>query len=460
MAVIAIISLSFVPYFLVKNYIMSTKEAEMTALANNYINTLSLYGEYFSDYSDDVYDLLGLSENSHVIVTDASANVVYNSYNQAEEKNVIRLNPQIAKALSGKKSFESVMDNSKSFVFTIAMPIVLKESNQIGGCVFILTENTEQAMQLYNVRNFMITITCIFAVVFSLVIIIIFKKSNTQINEMYFLINKIKNDIYDQKADIISNDELGWLTLEFNDLANRLWEIEDKRKRFVSDASHELKTPLASIKLLSEYILTTDSIDMTVIKEIITDINTEIDRLIRVSDRLIKITKIDANQEIVIDRVYVNEVISNVKKLLLPIANEQNITIDYCEEDDVFVNANYDGLFEVVFNIAENAVKYNRKDGNVDILLKKEEGKCVIRISDTGYGIESKNHKKIFDRFYRVDEARARDTGGTGLGLSVVKEMLDIFKGSISVDSVINEGTTFTVFLPLLSEKGDIGNEH
>lgn len=455
MAILSIISLSVVPYTLVKNYIFSTKEEEMTALANNYTNTLSLYGDYFSDYGDDIYQLLDLSENSQVIVTDSAANVVYNSSKQSEENNIIRLNPQIINAINGKKVFKTEMDNNH-FVFSIAVPIIFNESDEIKGCVYIRTENIEQAKQLYNVRNIMISITCIMALIISITIVLMFKKSNKQINEMYSLINKVKSGIYDEKADIFSKDELGWLTQEFNELANKLWEIEDKRRRFVSDASHELKTPLASLKLLSEYILTADNVSMDTVKEIMTDINTEIDRLIRVSERLIKITKIDSKQEIILSKICVNQVISDVVKLLMPIALEDNIVIKTNLCEDVFVYANYDGLFEIIFNIAENAVKYNRKNGSVNIKLKTEENSCIVAISDTGYGIETKNHKRIFDRFYRVDEARASDTGGTGLGLSVVKEMLKIFNGSVFVESTINKGSTFTVTLPVyVKRNGD-----
>lgn len=455
MAILSIISLSILPYNLVKNYIFSTKEEEMTALANNYINTLSLYGNYFVDYGDDIYQLLGLSENSQVIITDAAASVVYNSSNQGEENNAIRLNPQILSAINGNKSFKTELTDD-GFVFSISVPIIFNESDKIVGSIFIRSGNIEEAKQLYKVRNIMIGVTSLVAAFICVTIVLMFQKTSKQINEMYSLINKVKRGIYNQKADVFSKDELGWLTQEFNELANKLWEIEEKRRRFVSDASHELKTPLASIKVLSEYILTADNVSMDIVKEIMTDINTEIDRLTRVSDRLLKITKIDSKQEVILTKVCVNQVIEDVVKLLRPVAAENGITINHNKLEDLFTNANYDGLFEIIFNISENAVKYNRKNGNVDIKLSKEQNKCIVAISDTGYGIETKNHKKIFERFYRVDEARARDTGGTGLGLSVVKEMLNVFNGSVFVDSTINKGSTFTITLPIyISKSGD-----
>lgn len=188
------------------------------------------------------------------------------------------------------------------------------------------------------------------------------------------------------------------------------------------------------------------------------DINSEIDRLTRVSDELIKLTKLDSNAEDIAPQltgVNVLKILERIKRMLQNYADVRGISITVDCDEKVRVRATEDGLYEVLFNIIENAVKYNRDGGFVKAEVRDyKDNMTAICIKDNGIGIPGEDADKIFERFYRVDKARSRDTGGTGLGLSVANDFVKSFGGRITVSSILNKGTEFTIIL----SNDDIGD--
>lgn len=232
------------------------------------------------------------------------------------------------------------------------------------------------------------------------------------------------------------------------------WAWQQQRQ-FVSDASHELKTPLASIKLLTDSIAQNADMDAETVREFVQDIGSEADRLVRITEKLLALTRMDNAGAVIAERADVDiaDVITDALHMLTPLADRQNIAIRLTVEEGCVVRSTADEMYQVVFNLVENAIKYNLPGGKIWIRARKSPQKVVVTVEDTGIGIPKKDRDLIFDRFYRVDKARSREAGGAGLGLSIVRDTVVANGGSISVDARPEGGTVFIVQLPLAQAK-------
>ena len=235
---------------------------------------------------------------------------------------------------------------------------------------------------------------------------------------------------------------------EVNDLTDRLQVSEHKRRQFVSDASHELKTPLASIKLLTDSILQND-MDMDTIREFVSDIGEEAERLNRMTEELLTLTRGETaatEDERII--TYMAPTIERVVRMLSRLADASNIEIITRLDDDIPILIREDDLYQIAFNLVENGIKYNIPGGKLTISLSRGQDMGVLQISDTGMGIPEDSLEHIFERFYRVDKARSRASGGSGLGLAIVRNMVQRNQGEIRVESTFGMGSVFTVEFP------------
>jgi signal transduction histidine kinase len=209
-----------------------------------------------------------------------------------------------------------------------------------------------------------------------------------------------------------------------------------------------LKTPLASIKLLSDSILQND-MDMQTIREFVQDIGNEADRLNRMTHKLLSLTKIESQQDGDCEIVYMAPTVERVCRMLSGIAEKNEITIDLQLKQDCPILILEDDLYQIAFNLVENGIKYNMPGGRLTVKLLRQEDNALLQVSDTGVGIPEESLSHVFERFYRVDKARARKSGGSGLGLAIVRNMVERNQGSIAVESVLGQGSTFTVTFPV-----------
>ena len=264
----------------------------------------------------------------------------------------------------------------------------------------------------------------------------------------------IQEGDYSHKVTMGGNDELTVLGNEFNDLTDRLQTSEQKRRRFVSDASHELKTPLASIKLLSDSILQND-MDQETVREFVSDIGDEAERLNRMTAKLLSLTKMDGDVDMESEIIYMSPTIQRVERMLSGLAHRAEVTIELELQGDAPVLILEDDLYQIVFNLMENGIKYNIAGGKLTVKLTRDEENVRLTVSDTGMGIPVEAVGHIFERFYRVDKARSRQSGGSGLGLAIVRAIVERYRGEISVESVLEQGTTFTVSFPTFDTEVD-----
>jgi signal transduction histidine kinase len=230
----------------------------------------------------------------------------------------------------------------------------------------------------------------------------------------------------------------------------RLNEVDEQREAFVANVSHELKTPLASIKLLTENLLLQDNIEKKVYREFLKDINDEIDRLNNIVTELLSLVDLDKNKlKLDLQITYLNYILEKIIEQLNPLAKEKNIKLIFEERDRIQIKIDKNKIKQAVINIVHNAIKYSDEGSVVKIALYTDKNYATIKISDNGYGIPKESLPYIFDRFYRVDKARSRKTGGTGLGLSISKQIINMHHGTINVKSRVGRGTTFYVKIPI-----------
>lgn len=228
---------------------------------------------------------------------------------------------------------------------------------------------------------------------------------------------------------------------------------EELRQQFSANVSHELKTPLTSISGFAE-ILKNGGTDEQTTKDFANTIYEETQRMISLVNDIIKLSKLD-EKSISQEKEEINlaELSKEVITPLLPVAEKKNVKIDLETENQVFINGVRSVIFEMIYNLVENAIKYNKNDGKVIVKVSKisenpssKKQTVVLRVSDTGIGIPKNEQERIFERFYRIDKSRSKESGGTGLGLSIVKHGAKYHNAKVTLSSQEGKGSTFTIY--------------
>ena len=244
--------------------------------------------------------------------------------------------------------------------------------------------------------------------------------------------------------------EMKQLALAFNSMSEKLETLDQSRNQFVSNASHELKTPLATMKILIESLIYQPEMETGLRTEFLSDINREIDRLSSIVTDLLTLVRMDVKDvKLSRENMSLAELVKDTEHLLKPMAEKRHQTLVLSLQDECDMYADRTKLQQVVYNLMENAFKYTQDGGKVTVTLQKSGRDAVLKVKDNGPGIAAEHLPHIFDRFYRVDKARSREAGGTGLGLAIVHQLVMLHGGEIHVESEVGKGTTFTVELPL-----------
>ena len=386
---------------------------------------------------------------TRLIVTDTSGSALFDSAGEAAGTYV--LFPEILTAMEGNdvcswKYHDGTVDTRA------AAPI--DYSGTMVGCVYITEYDTVQGGLIQSMQRTVLRISLLLEAVVILFTILFSFTFSRRLNRIMTSMRIIQEGDYTHKVNMGGNDELTILGNEFNDLTERLKNSEEKRSRFVSDSSHELKTPLASIKLLADSILQYD-MDLETVREFVGDIGDEAERLNRMTAKLLSLTRAEdaASQESEI--IYMAPTVRRVARMLKQNALQSKVSFQLDLDSDTPILILEDDLYQIVFNLMENGIKYNQPGGILSVRLYREEDNAVLQVSDTGAGIPEDALSHIFERFYRVDKARSRATGGSGLGLSIVRTIVQRNRGEIQVYSVLGQGSTFTVTFPAFDAEVD-----
>ena len=414
------------------------EKAELTAHAISSLEDVTP-----DNIAASIYQISELSI-SQLVVCNQTGTIIYESKFQRESTHMKGNAALIESALLGQSAFhgqyrDGVMRSE------VAVPI---SNNTFSGCVYMMEIDEELGSLLATLQHAIFIITLLLEIFLLAFALLYAYRFSARLRKIMASMAIIQEGNYDHKVRLGGHDELAILGAKFDDLTERLQISENKRRQFVSDASHELKTPLASIKLLSDSILQYD-MDMETVHEFVTDIGNEADRLTRMTTKLLALTKGEVNSdESDAEIIFMAPTMQRVAKMLSGIAQENQITIETDLSTDSQVLIQEDDLYQIAFNLAENGIKYNVPGGTLSISLHRQEDNAILRVSDSGMGIPPEAISHVFERFYRVDKARSRQSGGSGLGLAIVRSIVERNNGQIHLQSTVGKGTTFTVEFP------------
>ena len=389
---------------------------------------------------------------SRILVTDEGGKVLYDTRETGSAVGDYIFYTEVVQALLGNDAFTCKYQNG-AFRSHASSPVLYQ--NQIIGAVYAYEYDTEQAALLGGLQETLLRLSIMIGTVALVLSGVLAAALTKKIDQLLTAIRQVREGSYSHRAQIRGRDEIAQIGQEFNSLADRLQTTEDARRRFVSDASHELKTPLAAIRLLTDSILQTDGIDPATTREFVADIGQEANRLSRITEDLLQLTRLDGDvlpSAAVVDPL---PILEQVLRMMELIAEERDITLTYQAEEGCRILGSMDETRQIIYNLVDNAVKYNRDGGRVEVELKRQGEEVLLTVADEGVGIPEEELTKIFQRFYRVDKARSRAAGGTGLGLSIVRDTLEKRGGSISAANRPGGGAVFTVRWPQAEEGGE-----
>lgn len=430
----------------IRSLVFRSQQTSMEDKAELMATALSAYETPDAATVKEVIESANDLHTTRVIVTDSAGYALYDSIAGNKATGKMILLPEVVEALKGNDVFHAVYDGS-AMESQAAIPIM--SYNKLTGALYLMEYDRDLGSLISTLETNLLWISAsleLIVIIFSLIFSAAFSRRMRKIQES---VRQMHDGNYDAKIEIRGHDEVAQLGRSFNELSDRLNQSESVRKQFVSNASHELKTPLASIKLLSDSILQNDMPPETV-REFVTDIGSEADRLTRLSGKLLELTRLDSApaQDEVMELTDVAQTAQRVLRMLQPLAESYHITLDCDCEAELKILSREDDLYQVLFNLAENGIKYNRENGRLRITAQKDSELVRITVEDTGIGIPEDARAHVFERFYRVDKARSRRAGGAGLGLAIVHDMVCRNEGTIKVSAAEEGGTCFTVTFP------------
>ena len=439
--------------------IKSLRDSELQKLKDDvYINAQSLADQIGRDgiqyyegefAADSDIEILGQMQKGRVLVIDRNYKIIQDSFNFKTDKYIV--SEDIFSVMKGE--VREIRRISGDYV-EIILPII-KNRDVIG--VLVSTASTTQI----NIENTLlykrsIWVLAVVIIIGILLIAIVAYLSVKELNRINTQIYKISEGDFQSRLKVRGFKETSYLAENYNAVLKKLDMVDSTRQEFVSNVSHELKTPITSMKVLAESIQQNDSDDVGMYKEFMSDIVDELDRETRMINDLLTLVKTDKQNAIMnFEEKSINELLDVIIKRVNPIAEKRGIKLSYESYRDVTAEVDEVKLSLALSNLIENAVKYNIDNGWVKVSLNADPKSFYIKVADSGVGIPDDAKDRVFDRFYRVDKARSRDTGGTGLGLAIARNAIISHDGSIRLYSEQGKGTTFTVRLPIKHEKSE-----
>ena len=429
-----------------RNLVFRSKETSLEDKVQMAASAFSGLHTIQEESAEKIMDQLGNLNATRVLVTDASGLVLYDSLDEDAALGQYAVLPEIVQALGGNDVFYSSYGAGR-LESKAATPILYAGS--LIGAVYMMEYDLDQGALIAALQQNILWISVVLEGAVILFSLFFSEAFSRRMRQIFASIRIIREGDYSHKMQLRGHDELAVLSSEFNALTERLQTSEQRRRQFVSDASHELKTPLTSIKLLSDSILQND-MDTGTIREFVEDIGREAQRLSRITEDLLRLTRLDSGIQDAAYPVSVSRVLERVVRMLGVVAREKEVTLTYETDEDAVVRATEDDIHQILYNLMENGIKYSGSMGFVHTTLKTVGDTVVISVEDNGIGIPDEDMEHVFERFYRVDKNRSRAVGGTGLGLSIVSDTVRRRGGSIRAQHrQSGSGTVFIVELPL-----------
>lgn len=419
-----------------------TSQAKLLAsqiVANNYLQDTS------SKNITTQLDQLSTIYDGRVMLIDSSFTIVKDTYALDEQKTI--LSEEVMQAYNGETVQKYDADNH---YIEMTFPMHDESGKNVIGVMLVSVSTDSIAATLAILKQYALMIQFLVAVI---VVIAGFAVSTAFVRPFRRLTKSIKDVQDGYEADFISVNsysETETMSAACDEMLRRLQTLDESRQEFVSNVSHELKTPLTSMKVLADSLMGQEDIPVELYREFMTDIGAEIDRENKIINDLLSLVKMDKSAgNINITSVQINELLERIMKRLRPIAQKQNVELVMESFRPVVAEVDEVKLTLALTNLIENAIKYNNPDGWVHVSLNADHQIFFVTVEDNGIGIPKEAQNRIFERFYRVDKSHSREIGGTGLGLAIARNAIIMHRGAIKVHSMEGEGTTFTVRIPL-----------
>lgn len=423
---------------------------------SNIINILTSQGASFSrvfdsyidadiyTISQDVVKKLATDTNAQVQVLNMEGMLLGDSTLSSTPVPAKILTPDVLQAISGQSGVYTEKVNNEK-ILHVSVPIKNK-LNYVG--ILRLSSSLDEVSNI--IKGLVLFLALVLAVSSLIALIIGFFIAN-KLTEPLELVKRATEEMakgnFKVRAVKTSNDEIGILADSFNKMAEELGQLEDMKNEFISNISHELKTPLTSIKGFA--ITAMDLVESnSELYEYLNIIDEEADRLSHLVDELLDFSKIELNKvKLNFERVELDKLIENTVAILGPHAGSYGVNLSYKKKiDGVIITGDVNRLKQVLVNIIDNGIKACSKGDYIKVLLDIKDEKAVIKIEDNGKGIPHEEIKYIFNKFYRCKNNKY---SGTGLGLAISKKIIEEHRGTITVESEVGRGSIFTIELPL-----------
>lgn len=416
---------------------------------------------YLQDSSSEVInaELEQLSNlyNGRVMIINGNLKIVKDTYGISEGKTII--SEEVVKCFKGTNTAN--YDRVNGFI-EITIPIVETVSNQnqaedlpegteiVRGVMLtsVSTDTIQATLEILNRKTLIIAIimiSCILVLagILSRILIRPFDRVSNAISE-------VQEGYTNEPISVPDYIETEHIIDAFNSVLQRMKVLDDSRQEFVANVSHELKTPMTSVKVLADSLITQPDAPAELYREFLVDITEEIERENKIINDLLDLVKLDKSAaSLNIAPVDINALTEIILKRLRPIARKNDVELTLISKRSIIAEVDEVKMSLILTNLIENAIKYNCEQGKVHVILDADHQFFTVQVADTGIGIPEDAIDQIYERFFRVDKSHSREIGGTGLGLAITKSAVLLHRGSIKVESIPGEGSVFTVKIPL-----------
>lgn len=434
---------------------VSIRESEILSQAKilaNQIATseyMNMGNEVESSTIQAQIDMLTKIYDGRVIIVDQNFRVYHDTYNLDDHKMIIA--EEVIRSFKGE---DIVHYDSENHYIEMTIPISNPDDEDSGILgVMLISVSTDNIMfnqaYLRQVAVILVVLAGIAILFFAILVLLYLLKPLAKVSDG---INAIRDGYGEDCLDVNDYTETIRICESFNQMLGRMKIMDDSRQEFVSNVSHELKTPLTSMKVLADSINSMPDAPKELYQEFMEDITNEIERETKIINDLLSLVKMDKSAaDLNVSSVNMNELIEQILKRLQPIADKQKVELVLESFRPVTAEVDEVKITLAITNLVENAIKYNKNDGEgwVHVSLNADHQYFYLKVEDSGIGIPEESLDHIYERFYRVDKSHSREIGGTGLGLAITRNSILMHRGAIKVHSVLGEGTTFDVRIPL-----------
>lgn len=412
-------------------------------VSNDYINNMT------GSNINAQLEQLSTIYDGRIMIIDDEFHIVKDTYSLDEGKTIIS-----EKVIQSYYGEEITKYDAQNHYIELAIPLIENNSNsgdaRILGVILVSvsTDSIQLNLSYLATNTLVIEMICTFIVIFFGVLVA--GQLVKPFHKMSKSIEMIQTGYGDDALEINDYTETIQICENFNRMLGRMKVLDDSRQEFVSNVSHELKTPLTSMKVLADSINSMGDAPIELYKEFMADIGNEVDRETKIINDLLSLVKMDKSAgDLNLSNVNINELLEQILKRLKPIADKQKVELVLESFRPVSADVDEVKITLAFTNLIENAIKYNKPEGWVHVSLNADHQYFYLKVEDSGIGIPESSLEHIYERFYRVDKSHSREIGGTGLGLAITRNAVLMHRGAIKAFSTEGEGTIFNVRIPL-----------